>query len=63
MLVLCHGVDCTPPFEWTKKFDSYYDCAITGYEASILRMQALGPEVVNENKTTILFACQESSEI
>lgn len=63
MMVLCHGVDCTPPIEWPVKFNSYYDCAITGYDASILKMQELGPDKVNENKSTILFACQESSEI
>lgn len=63
MLVLCHGVDCTPPIEWPTRFNSYYECAMVGYEASILKLEQLGPDKVNENKSTILFACQESSEI
>ena len=63
MLVLCHGVDCTPPFEWPEKFNSYYDCARTGYEAARLRIEAIGPDVVNDNKSTILFVCEESKEI
>ena len=63
MLVLCHGIDCTPAFEYKQKFDSYYDCATTGYRVSTLKLMDLGPTIVNENKSTILFACQESSEI
>ena len=63
MMVLCHGVDCTPPIKFPKSFNSYYDCAMTGYEASILKFKELGHDKVEENRTTVLFMCQESKEI
>ena len=63
MLALCNYTICTPSFEWPYKFDSYYECAITGYNASILRMQELGQEYVEKNRTTILFSCSEVATI
>ena len=63
MLVLCHGIDCTPAFQFEEKFDSYFDCATAGYRISTLKMMELGPIIVNENKSTVIFACQESQEI
>jgi len=63
MFVLCHGIDCTPPVEFEERFSSYFDCASTGYRVSNLKLMELGPKIVNENKTTILFACQESQQI
>ena len=63
MLVLCHGIDCTPPFEYEYKFDSYYECATAGYRVSTLKLMELGPTTVNENKSTILFACQELQQV
>jgi|TARA_R100000005_G_C4964729_1_gene179991 hypothetical protein len=58
-LVLCNYTVCTPPFEWPYKFNSYYECATTGYNAAILRLNDLGEDMVNSNRTTVLFTCQE----
>ena len=62
-LVICNYTLCTPAFEWPYKFDGYYDCATVGYEAASLRLQDMGAEYVNKNRTTILFTCKEIQDI
>tara|TARA_B100001939_G_scaffold53790_1_gene42950 strand:- start:702 stop:908 length:207 start_codon:yes stop_codon:yes gene_type:complete len=62
-LVLCNYAICTPAFEWPYKFESYYDCALTGYNAAILRLNDIGEDIVNDNRTTVLFTCNEIKEI
>ena len=61
ILVICNAT-CGPQFEWPQKFDSFYDCAKTGYEAAALRINEFGETYVNKNRTAILFKCQEVSE-
>ena len=41
MLVLCHGIDCTPPFQFEEKFESYFDCATAGYRVSTLKINGV----------------------
>ena len=60
-LVICNAV-CGQQFEWPQKFDSFYDCAKTGYEAAALRINEFGETYVNKNRTAILFKCQEISQ-
>ena len=62
-LVICNYTVCTPAFKWPYEFNSYYECATIGYEASHLRLKEMGAEYVNKNRTTILFTCKEIQQI
>ena len=61
VLVICNAT-CGEQFEWPQKFDSFYDCARMGYKAAELRIAEFGETYVNNNRTAILFKCQEIAQ-
>ena len=48
---------CLPPYEWPTKFESPYDCSITGYEEAARKLKEIGPAEVNKHKISITFSC------
>ena len=65
MLLLCSVTqnDCLPPYRWPTQFNSTYDCMITGYEQSIIKMEELGSEDVNKYNMYIRFTCTPEATI
>ena len=63
MLVLCHGIDCTPAFEYEYKFDSYYECATAGYRVNdgSVDVIASDPNPAFGNSVTESFGASSSS--
>ena len=59
--LLCSYVaqSCLPPQTYEFKFDSEYDCMVTGYAESLKQIQAIGPLDVNEHRMYIKFGCFE----
>ena len=49
-LIICSQVagTCLEPYPWPESFDNQYDFMVFGYEESLKKIQALGPEEVNK---------------
>ena len=64
-LVICSQVagTCLEPYEWPQRFDTQYDCLMSGYEQSIIKMQQIGPEEVNKYNMFIRFTCTAEKTI
>ena len=50
---------CAPPFQYSETFDSFRDCAITGYQHAYEMIQAFPAEGVEKTQTIIKFYCLE----
>ena len=48
---------CAPPFQYSETFDSFRDCAITGYKHAYEMIQAFPAENVEKTQTIIKFQC------
>lgn len=61
VLKVCYAVAqfCAPPFQYSETFDSFRDCAITGYERAYEMMQSFPAENVEKTQTIIKFYCIE----
>ena len=63
-LILCSYVagECMPPIAYHKQFNDQYDCFIEGYNQSILKMEQIGREEINEHEIYIRFICSPENE-
>ena len=64
-LIICSQTQsvCMPPYQWPATFNSQYDCLMSGYEQSIIKMQQIGPEEVNKYNMFIRFTCTAEKTI
>ena len=53
---------CLPPYIYPEKFNDQYDCFIEGYKQSILKMEQIGREEINEHEIYIRFICSPENE-
>ena len=51
------SIGCSTYPREIKMFDNYYECAISGYETSIIVLNDLGRELVEEKEIYIKFSC------
>ena len=60
-LILCSYVSgsCLPPYIYPIKFDDQYDCFIEGYKQSMMKMEKIGREDINEHEIYIRFICSQ----
>ncbi len=60
-LLLCSYVadTCLPPHVYHEEFDNDYDCLIAGYKESLLKIEEIGSEAINEHRMYIKFGCTE----
>jgi|TARA_R100000501_G_scaffold13385_1_gene24515 hypothetical protein len=60
-LIMCSytaGI-CLPPYIYPEKFNDQYDCFMEGYNQSILKMEQIGREEINEHEIYIRFICSQ----
>ena len=50
------------PYVYPQQFNDQYDCFIEGYNQSILKMEEIGKEEVNEYEIYIRFICSVDKE-
>ena len=50
-LIMCSYMagECLAPYTYPHKFNDQYDCFIEGYNQSILKMEEIGREQINEH--------------
>ena len=62
--IFCSGMagKCLPPIEHETSYSSMYNCLESGYKESIVQLQKLGPEEVNEKYIFIKFYCSPVEE-
>jgi len=60
-LVICSAVDgiCLPMYEEKKLFKDFYDCILSGNFKSIIELENIGREIVNDNKLYMKYGCNE----
>ena len=60
-LILCSYVanSCLTPYPYPQQFDSLYDCFIEGYKQSIIKMEDIGRDDVNNSELYIKFICYD----
>ena len=58
-LIMCSYVagECLPPYTSPQQFNDQYDCFMEGYNQSILKMEEIGREEINEHEIYIRFIC------
>tara|TARA_R100001440_G_scaffold7599_1_gene14887 strand:+ start:155 stop:379 length:225 start_codon:yes stop_codon:yes gene_type:complete len=63
-LILCSGVtnSCLEPYRYPDYFVDGYSCMLAGNNESILKLEEIGNEKVNENKIYIKFVCREETK-
>tara|TARA_R100001443_G_scaffold6257_1_gene15040 strand:- start:399 stop:623 length:225 start_codon:yes stop_codon:yes gene_type:complete len=59
--LLCSYVaeTCLPPHVYPLKFDSEYDCLVTGYSESLRKIKEIGEVDINSARMYIKFGCYE----
>ena len=50
---------CLPPYIYPTKFEDQYDCFMEGYKQSMVKMEEIGREEINEHKIYIRFICSQ----
>jgi len=57
-MIMCSGLanSCLEPHK-LNTYDTFYDCMSAGYKESLEKIEAVGPEEVNEYKIFIKFYC------
>jgi len=60
-LILCSYTagTCLPPYIYPTKFEDQYDCFIEGYKQSMIKMEEIGREDINEHEIYIRFICSQ----
>jgi len=60
MMALCSQIysSCMSPVTDSRQFDSFRDCAISGYEQSSVVLKALPTEEINSKQLYIKFICK-----
>ena len=53
---------CLPPMEYPEKYTDLYTCLDAGYKESIVQLESLGKEQVNQEKIFIKFFCSPMQE-
>tara|TARA_R100000152_G_C6538865_1_gene17793 strand:+ start:152 stop:361 length:210 start_codon:yes stop_codon:yes gene_type:complete len=58
-MIMCSAVmaNCYPEVFDKGTFDTYYECAIKGYETSVLVLNDLGKELTEQKQIYIKFTC------
>ena len=64
-LIMCSysAGTCLPPYIYPEKFNDPYDCFMEGYNQSILKMEQIGREEINEHEIYIRFICSPKNEL
>ena len=64
ILILCSYTagTCLAPYSYPEKFNDQYDCFMEGYDQSILKMEQIGREEINEHEIYIRFICSVDEE-
>ena len=59
ILIICSQVagTCLPPYPWPTTFETQYDCLKFGYEQSLIKLEQIGPEEINQHNMYIKFFC------
>jgi len=61
LLKVCSALtlSCQQPIQHPTIFDTWYECATTGYMDSLKFVNNLGQEYINKNNVIIQFSCQK----
>ena len=64
ILILCSYVagECLAPYSYPQQFNDQYDCFMEGYNQSMLKMEEIGREEINEHEIYIRFICSVDEE-
>ena len=64
-MIICSQVagTCLDPYPWPDTFNTQYDCLMFGYKESIIKLEQLGPEDVNQFNMYIKFYCSPVQSI
>ena len=62
--VFCSGLagKCLQPMEYPEKYVDLYTCLDAGYRESIVQLQGIGKEEVNQQQIFIKFFCSPIQE-
>ena len=63
--IFCSGManSCLPPMEYEESYPDLYTCLNAGYAESIVQLEKIGVNDVNQKKIFIKFFCTPSQEI
>ena len=63
-LIMCSYMagECLTPHVYPQQFNDQYDCFMEGYNQSMLKMEEIGREEINEHEIYIRFICSVYEE-
>ena len=53
---------CSPPVEYPKKFNNWYDCMLTAHDESVELLMNVPQHMVEENRLATKYTCQAISD-
>ena len=54
---------CLPPIEYSKQFDSWYECSRAAHKESSKMISKMGYKYINDNKIAMSYSCAEKDII
>ena len=62
--IFCSGManSCLPPVQYDSSYPDLYTCLNAGYKESIIQLEKIGANDVNQKKIFIKFFCSPSQE-
>ena len=62
--IFCSGManSCLPPVQYDSSYPDLYTCLSAGYKESIIQLEKIGANDVNQKKIFIKFFCSPSQE-
>jgi hypothetical protein len=62
--IFCSGManSCLPPMQYDASYPDLYTCLNAGYKESIVQLEKIGANDVNQKKIFIKFFCTPSQE-
>ena len=66
LLWVCSAINGScmlPPLQSSQLFNSHYECVNEGYRAGLEMVQAMGREIIEEQRLFVAFNCKQDGAI
>jgi len=64
-IYVCSFIDftCSPPVEFPKKFDNWYECMLTAHKESVDLLTKVPQDVVEKNRLATKYTCRQLTDV
>ena len=64
-IYVCSFLDftCSPPVEFPKKFDNWYECMLTAHKESVDLLTEVPRDVVEKHRLATKYTCKQLTDV